>query len=185
MLHDPASNGGSIVAMTEASWQVGVVLRRRAVDNPWIDHVWSPVTVLDEVPATAPWTVLSTEADATIYYAGSASIDLFSSDTAAYRDNLADGEPRIWVALRRPDGGTELELTKVTADPTEGEAMFESGCDVIGTVPMLPEIAAWIAAFVDEFHVERVFHKRKRDRTSEDRKRETSEPPADRRKGGA
>jgi hypothetical protein len=29
---------------------------------------------------------------------------------------------------------------------------------------MPPEIAAWIAAFVDQFHVERVFHKRKRDR---------------------
>jgi hypothetical protein len=48
--------------------------------------------------------------------------------------------------------------------------MFESGCDVIGTVPMPPEIAAWIAAFVDEFHVERVFHKRKRDRAPGDRR---------------
>ena len=121
------------------------------------------------MPATAPWTVLSTEPDSTIYYAGAASIDLFSSDTAAYRDNLADGEPRIWVALRRQDGGDELELTKVTADPTEGEAMFESGCDVIGTVPMPPDIAAWIAAFVDQFHIERVFHKRKRDRARGDR----------------
>ena len=117
------------MAMTEASRQVGVVLRRRSIDNPWIDHMWSPLMLLDDVPATAPWTVLSSEADATIYYAGSASIDLFSSDTANYRDNLADGEPRIWVALRRQDGGAELELTKVTADPTEGEAMFESGCD--------------------------------------------------------
>ena len=127
--------------MTEASREVGVVLRRRSIDNPWIDHMWSPAMVLDEVPATAPWTALSTEADATIYYAGSASIDLFSAETANYRDNLADGAPRIWIALRRQDGGSELELTKVTADPTEGEAMFESGCDVIGTVPMPPEIA--------------------------------------------
>ena len=165
------------MAMTEWSREVGVVLRRRSIDNPWIDHMWSPLTILDEVPATPQWTVLSTEADATLYYAGSASIDLFSSDTANYRDNLADGEPRIWVALRRRDGGSKLELTKVTADPTEGEAMFESGCDVIGTVPMSPDIASWIAAFVDEFHVERAFHKRKRDRTSEDRKREAHEGP--------
>ncbi|HEV7878766.1 DUF3305 domain-containing protein [Bradyrhizobium sp.] len=173
------------MAMTESSREVGVILRRRSIDNPWIDHMWSPLMVLDAVPATAPWTELSRETDATIYYAGSASIDLFSSDTANYRDNLAEGEPRIWVALRRQDGGAELELTKVTADPTEGEAMFESGCDVIGTVPMSPDIASWIAAFVDEFHVERSFHKRKRDRTSEDRKREASEGPTDRRKGGA
>lgn len=173
------------MAMTEASRQVGVVLRRRSINNAWIDHMWSPVMILDEVPATAPWSVLSTETDATIYYAGSASIDLFSTDTANYRDNLIDGQPLIWVALRRQDGGSELELTKVTADPTEGEAMFESGCDVIGTVSMPAGIASWIAAFVDEFHVERAFHKRKRDRTSEDRKREAGNGTADRRKGGA
>jgi hypothetical protein len=38
---------------------------------------------------------------------------------------------------------------------------------VIGTVPMPPDIASWIAAFVDEFHVERVFYKRKRDRADD------------------
>jgi hypothetical protein len=159
------------MAMTEASREVGVVVRRRSIDNPWIDQLWSPAMILDEVPSTAPWTVLSTEGDATTYYAGAASIDLFSAETANYRDNLAEGAPRIWVALRRQDGGAELELTKVTADPTEGEAMFESGCDVIGTVPMPPEIASWIAAFVERFHVERVFHKRKRDRAAGDRPR--------------
>jgi Protein of unknown function (DUF3305) len=170
MLHDQPAQGGSTMAMIQASRKVGVVVRRRLINNPWIDHVWSPAMVLDEVPATAPWTALSTEADATIYYAGSASIDLFSSDTANYRDNLADGDPRIWVALRRRDGGPELELTKVTADPTEGEAIFESGCDVIGTVPMPAGIASWIAAFVDQFHVERLFHKRKRDRVGGDQR---------------
>ena len=159
------------MAMTEWSRELGVVVRRRSIDNAWIDHMWSPVMVLDEVPAAAPWTVLSKDADATIYYAGAASIDLFSSDTANYRDNLAGGEPRIWVALRRRDGAPELELTKLTADPTEGEAMFESGCDVIGTVPMPAEIASWISAFVDQFHVERIFHKRKRDRAAGDRQR--------------
>src|SRR4051812_41727515 len=169
MSHDLPANGGSKV-MTEASREVGVVLRRRSIDNPWIDHMWSPLMLLDDVPATAPWTVLSSEAEAMIYYAGSASIDLFSSDTANYRDNLADGEPRMGGALGRQDGATELELTKVTADPTEGEAMFESGCDVIGTVPMPPDIASWIAAFVDQFHVERAFIKRKRDRAGGERR---------------
>ncbi len=161
---------------TEASREVGVVLRRRVIDNPWIDHMWSPVTVLEDVPSTAPWTVLSQEADATLYYAGCATIELFRADTAGYRDNLADGAPRIWVALRRQGGGPELELTKVTADPAEGEAMFESGTDVIGTVPMPPDIASWVAAFVDKFHVEHVFHKRKRDRANVDRKPDENPP---------
>lgn len=147
------------------------MVRRSAIDNPWIDHAWSPVMLLDEVPATPAWSVLSREGGTALYYAGPAVIDLFSADTASYRDNLMDGEPRVWVALRQQGGGPELELTKVTADPTEGEALFESGCEVIGAVPMPANIAAWVAAFVDEFHVERVFQKRKRDRASVDRKR--------------
>lgn len=157
--------------MVQSSREVGVVVRRRAVDNPWIDHVWSPAMLLDEVPAAPAWSVLSNESGTTLYYAGSATIELFSSETANYRDNLTDGAPLVWVALRQQGGGAGLELTKVTADPTEGEALFESGCDVIGTVPMPPDIAAWIAAFVDEFHVERVFQKRKRDRADIDRRR--------------
>jgi hypothetical protein len=169
--------------MTGISREVGVVLRRRVIDNPWIDHIWSPVTVLDEVPVAAPWTVLSQDTDATLYYAGPATIDLFSTDTANYRDNLADGAPRIWIALRRQDGGPELELTKVTADPTEGEALFESGTDVIGTVPMSPDIASWVAAFVDGFHVEQVFHKRKRDGAGNGRRH--GEDPSGRRRDDA
>ena len=157
--------------MTQSSREVGVVVRRRAIDNPWIDHTWSPVMLLDEAPATPAWSVLSNEGGTTLYYAGSAIIDLFSADTANYRDNLMDGEPRVWVALRLQGGGAELELAKVTADPTEGEALFESGIEVIGAVPMPPEIAAWVAAFVDQFHVEHTFQKRKRDRANVDRKR--------------
>jgi hypothetical protein len=156
--------------MTETSREVGVVLCRRVVDNPWVDHVWSPVTILEDVPSTVPWTMLSDEAGATLYYAGCATIELFRTETASYRDNLADGAPLIWVALRRQGGGPELELTKVTADPAEGEAMFESGTDVIGTVPMPPDIASWVAAFVDKFHVERAFQKRKRDKANVERK---------------
>jgi hypothetical protein len=66
------------------------------------------------------------------YYAGSASIDLFSSETANYRDNLAEGAPHIWVALRRQDGGAGLSCQS-DRRPTEGRRV-ESGCDVIGTV---------------------------------------------------
>ena len=58
------------MAMTESAREVGVVVRRRSIDNPWIDELWSPALILDEVPATAPWTALSTEADATTLLCG-------------------------------------------------------------------------------------------------------------------
>ena len=159
------------MAMTEISREVGVVLRRRAIDNPWIDHMWSPAMILDEVPDTAPWTVLSARAGCDDLLCGRSQ---HRPVQFGHRELPRQSRRRRAAHLGRAaaqDGGSELELTKVTADPTEGEAIFESGCDVIGTVPMPPEIAAWIAAFVDEFHVERVFHKRKRDRKSGDRQR--------------
>ncbi len=147
--------------------EVGVIVRRSKVDNPWIDHVWTPVNVLSEAPQAAPWTRLSTVEGGELFYAGAATIALYPSETGHYRDNLTDGEPFLWVALREGLSGPELELAAVTADPTEGESLFESGL-VVGKTPMPPDLAAWVAAFVDEHHVERAFLKRKRDKSGPD-----------------
>lgn len=144
--------------------EVGVVLARRAVDNPWIDHVWSPYSVLHPAPATAAGAVLSDEDGLRLVYAGAATVQLFVPETANYRDNLADGAPRLWVAARANGEGTP-DFLRVTADPTEGEAWHEAGSEIVGVVPMPDALAAWIAAFVDAFHVERVFQKRQRDRS--------------------
>ena len=164
------------MAMTETSREVGVVLRRRSIDNPWIDHMWSPAMILDEVPDTAPWTVLSTRGRCDDLLCGRS-----QHRPVQLRHRQLPRQPRRRRTANldcaaAPGRRAELELTKVTADPTEGEAIFESGCDVIGTVPMPPEIAAWIAAFVDQFHVERVFHKRKRDHKSGERQRSPDDP---------
>ncbi|TIL52069.1 MAG: DUF3305 domain-containing protein, partial [Mesorhizobium sp.] len=32
--------------MVRETAEVGVIVERRALDNPWIDHVWVPVAVL-------------------------------------------------------------------------------------------------------------------------------------------
>ena len=44
-----------------------------------------------------PWTVLREQEGATLFYAGNATVDLYRSETARYRDNLATGAPRIWI----------------------------------------------------------------------------------------
>jgi hypothetical protein len=156
--------------MAETCIEIAVIVSRRALDNPWVDHIWSPVAVLSDVPAAAPWTVLNIDGDVTLIYAGAATLSLHTSETANYRDNLINDTPLLWVALRKQQVD-ELELAQVTADPTEGEALFESGAEIVGTVAMPPDIASWIAAFVDEHHEERVFLKRKRDRAAGQRSR--------------
>ena len=163
--------------MAEASLEVGVVVRRSAVDNPWIDHVWSPHQVLSERPSAEPWTVLMQEEGATYFYAGSRILELFACETANYRDNFLSGSPQLWVCVRKTESGHEL--AQVTADPTEGEAYYESGVEIVGSVPMPADIASWVAAFVDEHHVEKAFIKRERDKSGPDPRKNRGGRPRD------
>lgn len=142
---------------------IGVVVERRKLDNPWLDHAWAPASVLPAAPPIAPWTRLTAEERLETYYAGQIDLRLYRSETGHYRDNLAAARPRVWVALR-PTGGEDHEIAAATVNPYEGEAMAEAMGDIVEALPMPPEIMAWVEAFVAAFHVERPFFKRKRDR---------------------
>ena len=143
---------------------VGVVVERRKAQSQWIDFVWKPVTVLAGLPDAAPWTVLFADGDGTTFYAGTAEIELYRTETTNYRDNLASGAPFLWVALRPTGVEPPYEIFAVTADPAEGESFTESGSDLVDVVPMPQAVREVVEAFVAEHHVERPFYKRKRDR---------------------
>ena len=121
--------------------------------------------VLEDVPETAPWTRVlpATPMRRFTMRHRHRPVQL---RPASYRDNpptanLASG------SLRRQDNGPELELTKITADPTEGEAMFESGCDV--TAPSQCRRRSHRPQPVDQFDGTRI--PQQRDRAGRDRQR--------------
>ena len=143
---------------------VGVVVERHKAQSPWIEHVWRPVAVLAGEPETAPWTVLAADEETTTFYAGSAGVDLYQSETTYYRDNLRSEAPLLWVVLRPRDSEPPYDVFTVTANPAEGEAFTEPATDLVETVPMPDPVRETVAAFVAEHHVEQVFFKRKRDR---------------------
>jgi len=147
-----------------AQISVGVVVERRKAESPWIDFTWRPVTALPGVPVAAPWTQLSADGDTATFYAGTAEVGLYRSDTAQYRDNLASGAPALWVALRPTDGEPPFNLASVTADPAEGEGFTQNGDYLVEAVPMPEAVRVVVEAFVAEHHVEQPFVKRKRDR---------------------
>jgi hypothetical protein len=147
---------------------VGVVVERRKALSPWVDFLWRPVSVLAGEPAAAPWTILSSEGDVVTFYAGSATVELFRTETAGYRSNLASGTPSLWVVLRPTDAEPHHEVFAVTADPAEGEAFTETGNDLVEAVPMPGTIVEALEAFIAEHHVERPFFKRQRDRPDPD-----------------
>jgi hypothetical protein len=146
---------------------VGIVAERRKAVSQWIDFVWRPLAVLPGLPDAAPWTVLTTEGEATTFYVGTTQIELHRSETTNYRDNLSSGSPSVWVALRpTEDPDRPYTIAAATADPAEGEAFTEAGNDLIEAVPMPQIIRDIVAGFVAEHHVEREFFKRKRDRAN-------------------
>jgi hypothetical protein len=147
---------------------VGVVVERRAAKSPWLDFLWRPISVLVGTPSAVPWTRIGAAGESTMFFAGTAAIELHRSETANYRDNLASNAPVLWVVLRRTAAEQGHEIVTVTADPAEGEAFTDSGDDLVETVPMPPAVATQIDEFVAEHHVERAFVKRRRTRNAEE-----------------
>ncbi len=145
--------------------QVGIIVERVKADSQWADFIWKPVEAVAGNPKTAPWTKLSDKGDRTTYYVGTSDIELFPSETPQYKDNLLSEEPSIWVGLRATESDPPYELFLTTADPAEGEGMTYTGTVICEPVPMPDAIQAVIEQFVTEHHVERVFFKRKRDKS--------------------
>lgn len=145
---------------------VGVIVERSKGTTPWAEFYWRAVGVLAGQPDTPAWTILRDDGERVTFYAGTADVALYRSETGFYRDNLNSGAPALWVALRAADGEPPFTIAAVTADPAEGESFTEAGTDLVEQVPMPLSIQQVVAAFVAEHHVERPFFKRKRDRAS-------------------
>ena len=147
---------------------VGVLVERSKSVSPWADFYWRPSGVLAGVPDTPLWTKLSDDGERATFYVGATDIELHRTETANYRDNLRLETPLLWIILRPVEGDPPYELASVTADPAEGEAMTETGVNLVEAVAMPKPMQEMIAAFVVEHHVEQVFVKRKRDRANPD-----------------
>jgi hypothetical protein len=143
---------------------IGVVVERRKADSPWVDFVWRAIAVLPDEPDTRPWTLLREQEGSTLFYAGRGTVDLYPSETARYRDNLASGHPSIWTVLSPSVGVWPFAVAAVTADPAEGEGFTEAADNLVEAVPMPEVLREAIESFVAEHHVEREFVKRKRRR---------------------
>jgi hypothetical protein len=154
----------SPVALPLLRIPVGVVIERRKADSPWIDFVWRAIGVLPDEPEMTQWTVIRQQEGTTLFYAGSATIDFYRSETARYRDNLASAAPSVWIVLAPSEGAYPYAVSVVTADPAEGEAFTEAGANLVEAVPMPEVLHEAIENFIAEHHVETEFVKREQRR---------------------
>jgi hypothetical protein len=147
-----------------ATIPVGVIVERSKSENQWAEFYWRVVSVLPGQPDTAPWTKINDDGARASFYAGTATVKLYGTESGLYRDNLASGAPSLWVAMRAADSDPPFQVAAVTADPAEGESFTETAMDLVEQVPMPQAILRAVTAFVAEHHVEQPFVKRKRDR---------------------
>jgi hypothetical protein len=144
---------------------VGVVVERHRCQSPWGGDVYRPLSILSGVPATAPWTIIDSSAEVTTLYAGEAVVEFFRTETALYQQNLASGNPLLWVVLRPVAKDIPFVLLLVTADPAEGEALTGAGNDLVEPVPMPASMVKAVAGFIALHPPSAAFYKRERDRS--------------------
>lgn len=145
--------------MPKLTRRIGIVVISRPPVTRWGTRGFTPCAVLPDVPAASPGTRLTaSETGVETWYAGDYALTLHSGETTHYRNNLL-GKPSVWVAMR-PDEVSAI--TVVSADPYEGEGLATDPGLVVEALAMPADLQAWLRGFIEMYHVEHEFKKRKR-----------------------
>lgn len=142
----------------------GIVVERRETDHPWQDHEWQVIAVIPGAAIIDEWKELDRDGGNARYHAGTLDLELFKRETEGYRVNLSQTPPSIYVVMRpgEEEEDHEYEPFLLTACAFEAQDYLDTGEELVEAVPMPPETAHWIEAFINEHHVEIPFKKRKR-----------------------
>ena len=157
------------------SMRVGIVVERREIESRWADFTWEPVAV---IPGAAPlessseWLPLRSGEGWEHFLIGTLDIELFRRETEGYRANLSNVPPHVYVVLTRGTEADEPEIMPflATGCPYEAESYTEGDEEIVEGVPMPDEIGAWLQQFIDSYHVDEPFKKRKNKKAYDPRK---------------
>lgn len=146
---------------------VGVVIERRALNNPWQKWRWSTVAIIPGAAPVEEWREIERSGEAVRWHAATLPLELHRKETDAYRDNLNASAPGIYVVLRTIPGGAAdraVQPFKVTASTYEAQDHLDIGEDIVTRVALTQGLRAWIEAFIARHHTPEPFKKRRRER---------------------
>ncbi len=146
--------------------RVGVVVERREIESRWTDYTWEPVSVVPGAPPLKDpnkWVPLRAGDSWEHFLIGTLEIELFRRETEGYRANMSNSPPHVYVVLTKGTEADEPEIVPflVTVCPYEAESYTEGDEEIVEGVPMPEEVASWVQKFIDDYHVEEPFKKRK------------------------
>ena len=156
------------IVQKSVSIPLGIVIRKVPGVTRWVDHVWKAVAVLPGAGA-ADWKELRRDGDAIEYHAATVQLELFRTDTEAYLHGLSTKIPAIYVVMRESEGADPLDVVLATASPYEAQDYADTGEELVEKVPMPEGLVAWIRDYVEQYHEDEVFIKRRRDKSRVDR----------------
>jgi len=141
-------------------------MRRTPGATRWVAHHWRAAAVL---PGAGPadWQEMRREGEAVEFHAATVALDLYRADTEAYLHGLHAVEPAVYIILRDDigsDAACPLEVVLATVSPYEAQDYCDSGEEIVEKVPMPSALRAWVQDFVDAYHQDEDFVKRKRDK---------------------
>jgi len=145
---------------------VGVVIARERISHPWQEYRWRPVSVFLDAPPVDEWRELRRTPDQVLYHAATLQLELHRKETTAYRVNLANGEPSVYVVTREdPESSSNrpVDVHLVTASPFEAQSHGTLGYDAVEAVTMPERLVAIVEGFIEMHHVEERFVKRQRE----------------------
>jgi len=147
--------------------ELGVVIERRKIANPWQEYSWLPIAVFTGAEPVNEWREISRDDNVVQYHAATMEVEIFRSDTEAYQENLGSEHPSVYVVLSEDDDSDNeypYFVQAVTLSPYEAQDVLDSGEEIVERVIMPEPVLLWLQEFVDEHHVEKPFKKRKRDK---------------------
>lgn len=141
---------------------LGIVMRRTPGVTRWAKYFWKASAVL---PGAGPadWLEMRREGEAVEYHAATVNLELHGAETEAYLFGLQSAVPAVYVVLRH-EGRERPEVLLATASPYEAQDYNDSGEELVERVAMPEALRSWVTDFVDTFHTEETFKKRRRDR---------------------
>ncbi len=144
---------------------IGVVLRRAPGVTRWVPWIWTASAIL---PGAGPadWRELRREGNVVEYHAATLSMELHGAETEAYLHGLSAEVPCLYVVMRDIDAEIDcpLEVLLVTASPYEAQDYTDSGEEIVEKVAMPDGLIAFVREFIEAFHQDEVFVKRRRDK---------------------
>ena len=132
--------------MEKPTFPIAVVMQRRALQNRWADHAWEPSGVLCGFAEERAPRVLRDDPELSQWLHPGFTLVLHKDEAEGYYLNVSSQNPRVFILWRLDEG--QAVPVEVTVSFEEAGRWMDAGHSV-DSVPMLPEIYAWVGEWVE------------------------------------